>query len=159
MTTTFRNPAQARHKWMRGRVHAAAIILGIGAPTLLTVGTLRKGPEFEVVATPRQVIDAFEKDIAGSGIADAAGRYVSPEVQTYRGAAEQGRDAFATTFREAAVLPQGYAESARKVSGAGNLVIVQTTYSRAGSADRSRVDIYRVYDGRVVEYWAAAPKA
>lgn len=141
-------------KVMRGWVHIAAIILGIGLPAGLTMNTLRTGANFEVVATPKQVVENVEKSLAGH---DAGGlnRFIAPDVVTHRSVAQDGAGAFIQAATADAIHTQ--ALTARKVSANASLVMVESAASGTDGSIAPVVQIYRVYGGKIVEYWAAEP--
>lgn len=142
-------------KVMRGWVHVAAIVLGVGVPAGLTMGTLRTGADYEVVATPKQVVEGLEKALAEKGQDAVLDGFVAPDVVTHRSVMREGAASFAEAARADAERTQDL--PARSLSANASLVMVQSAMAGAEAAGAPVVQIYRVRGGRIVEYWSAQP--
>lgn len=142
-------------KFMRGPVHLLAILLGVGLPSGLTMSTLRTGADYEVAATPRQVVERLQAGLAGGDRA-ALNRLVAADVVTHRSADLPGSDAFVAAASADAARTRDLAE--RKVSATANVVMVESSRKGADGSVAPVVQIYRVYGGRIVEYWSAQPQ-
>ena len=139
---------------MRGPVHIVAIVLGIGVPAGLTVGTLRTGSAYEVVATPKQVVDQLTGALA-RGDRSGLPKLVAADVVIHRSAGQSGGAAFA----EAASADAAHTRDlpTRQVSGNANVVMVVSSKPNADRSAPPVVQIYRVDGGKIVEYWSPEP--
>ena len=143
-------------KFMRGPAHIVAIVLGIGVPAGLTVGTLRTGSAYEVVATPRQVVDQLTGPLA-RGDRSALDKLVAPNVVIHRSAGQSGLAAFAVAASADAAHTSDL--PTHQVSANANVVMVVSSRPNADRSAPPVVQIYRVEAGKIVEYWSPEPSS
>lgn len=149
-----------RQKFMRGYVHIIAIILGIAAPSLLTFGTLRKGAKYEITVTPKALVADFLKDASGNNDKSAAiAKYATADVVIHKNSDEKGANALGQAIFDSPILQNTFDPKAQNILAAGDIIVVRSATARSEGGSPIRVDAYRVFGGKIVEYWNLTPKS